>query len=60
MKVRINKYDTACMVVGHYSLDGEYHEEIFEKVELKKRTRVLLETFIFLTTLLCMWFPEWK
>ena len=36
MKVRINKYDTACMVVGYYSLDGEYHEEIFEKVELKK------------------------
>lgn len=36
MKVRINKYDTACMVVGYYDETGEYREEMFENVDLKK------------------------
>ena len=36
MKARINKYDTACMVVGYYDEAGEYREEIFENVSLKK------------------------
>ena len=36
MKARINKYDTACMVVGYYDEAGEYREEMFENVSLKK------------------------
>ena len=36
MRVRINKYDTACMVVGCYDETGEYREEMFENVDLKK------------------------
>ena len=39
MKVRINKYDTACMMVGYYNEAGEYREEIFENVDLKKMDR---------------------
>ena len=36
MKVRINKFDTACMVVGCYDETGEYREEMFEDVNLNK------------------------
>ena len=36
MKARINKHDKACMVVGYYNRGGEYHEEVFEEVDLKK------------------------
>lgn len=39
MKVRINKYDTACMMVGCYDEAGKYREEIFENVDLKKMDR---------------------
>ncbi len=36
MKVRINKYNKACMLVGYYNKDGEYCEEVFEEVDLKE------------------------
>ena len=36
MKVRINKFDTVCMVVGYYDAAGEYREEKFEDVNLEK------------------------
>jgi hypothetical protein len=36
MKVRINKHDTACVVVGYYDGTGEYREELLENVILRK------------------------
>ena len=41
MKVRINKFDTACMVVGYYDETGEYREEMFEDVNLHKLSKSL-------------------
>lgn len=36
MKVKINRCDNACMLVGYYNQDGEYCEEVFEEVDLEK------------------------
>ena len=36
MKVRINKYNKACMLVGYYDGTGEYREELRENVILRK------------------------
>ena len=39
MKVRINKFDTACMVIGYYDETGEYREEMFEDINIHKLSK---------------------